>query len=289
MHHYLKAALWMSGAIVSFMAMAVAGRIASAELDTFEIMTYRSLIGLVVMTLVLTVSRRWQDISRQDQGLHAVRNAAHFMGQNLWFFALTLMPLAQLFAFEFTTPIWVILLSPLLLGTQLRKAGLFAALIAFVGILIVARPGAAPVGPGLFAALGCAVGFALAFVFTKILLKRHSVFAILFYLTLYQSVFSLIFAGYDGQIALPSPALYGSILVISITGLAAHYCIATALTLAPASVVAPVDFVRLPAIAVVGALLYNEPFDVIVIFGAALIFAGNYLNIISEIRNSGPE
>lgn len=285
MNAYVKAAMWMSGAIVSFMAMAVAGRAVSAELDTFEIMTYRSFVGMVIMALAITYVRRWRDVSFQDFGLHSARNVAHFAGQNLWFYALNIMPLAQLFAFEFTTPIWVILLSPLMLGTKLRLPGLAAALIAFVGILIVARPGSEPMGPGVWAALGCAIGFALPYFFTQKLLRRQSIYAILFHMTWMQALFGLIFAGYDGEVALPSTDILLPVLVISATGLSAHLCISMALTLAPASVCAPIDFVRLPAIAVVGALFYDEPMDLMVLLGAIFIFGGNYLNILSEMKN----
>lgn len=285
MNDYVKAAIWMSGAIVSFMAMAVAGRAASTELDTFEIMTYRSLLGAGILALAISIKGRWADISRQDFHLHTARNVSHFVGQNLWFYALTVMPLAQLFAFEFTTPIWVILLSPLMLGTKLRMAGLISALVAFIGILIVARPGAAPLGPGVWAALGCAIGFALPYFYTQKLLKRQSIYAILFHMTWMQTIFGLIFAGFDGAIALPSTNTLLPLIVISVTGLTAHLSISMALTLAPASVCAPIDFVRLPAIAVVGALFYEEPMDVMVLIGAIFIFGGNYLNILSEMKN----
>ncbi len=93
-----KAALWMVGAIVSFSSMAIAGREAGLTLDTFEIMTYRSLVGLVIVVAILTLSQSWHKVRRDRLGLHLIRNAAHFTGQNLWFFAVTLIPLAQVFA-----------------------------------------------------------------------------------------------------------------------------------------------------------------------------------------------
>lgn len=285
MSDHLRAALWMSGAIISFSLMAVAGRAASAELDTFEIMMFRSIIGLFVVVSITTVRRQWAQVSTQDLGTHALRNLAHFGGQNLWFYALTLMPLAQLFALEFTTPIWVLLLSPLILGVKIRAMGLVAATIAFIGILIVAQPGAAPLGPGFLPAALCAICFALSLIFTKKLTQRHSTTSILFYLTSMQLVFGAIFAGYDGDIALPSMAAMPSLIIIGLAGLTAHFCITNALKVAPASVVAPYDFVRLPVIAIVGALFYSEPLQVSVLLGAVFIFGGNYLNILHENKS----
>ncbi len=279
MTNTLRACLWMIGAILSFTSMAIAGRQVSFALDTFEIMTYRSLLGILIVCIVAGFSGTWRQINRQQMGLHALRNAAHFTGQNLWFFALTVIPLAQVFALEFTTPIWVLLLSPLLLGERLTHVGVIAALIGFVGVLVVTRPGSAPLSPGLIAAALCGVCFAFSAIFTRKLTRTQTITCILFYLTTMQAIFGLVCAGFDGDIALPNAVTLPWLILIGCAGLFAHFCLTTALSLAPASVVMPIDFVRLPAIAVVGALVYGEIIDPFILLGAALIFGGNYLNI----------
>jgi len=106
----LRAGLWMLGAVGSFSLMAVAGRAVSFELDTFEIMLYRSLTGIVIVLSIAGSLGTLGQVTRRHLGLHLVRNAAHFTGQNLWFFAVATIPFAQVFALEFTTPIWAILL-----------------------------------------------------------------------------------------------------------------------------------------------------------------------------------
>ena len=106
-----RAALWMTGAIVSFSSMAIAGREAGLTLDTFEIMTSRSLIGLIIMMILLSALGRWHEVRFDNLGWHGLRNLWHFTGQNLWFYAVTVIPLAQVFTLEFTSPIWVVLLS----------------------------------------------------------------------------------------------------------------------------------------------------------------------------------
>ncbi|WP_270730593.1 DMT family transporter [Shimia sp. Alg240-R146] len=284
MNDTFKAALWMTGAIASFTSMAIAGRAVSLELDTFEIMMYRSLVGIVIVVIVAGLSGTLPHIHRRNLGLHFIRNISHFAGQNLWFYAITVIPLAQVFALEFTSPIWAILLSPLILGERLRRIGLVAAAIGFFGILIVARPTPDSVSFGQLAALMAAIGFALSALFTRKLTRTESITCILFYLTVMQAAFGVIFAGFDGDIALPSAAMLPWIVLIACAGLVAHFCLTTALGLAPAAVVMPIDFVRLPLIALVGALLYNEAIDIFVVIGAALIFGGNYLNIISDSR-----
>ncbi len=275
----LRACLWMIGAIFSFTSMAIAGRQVSFALDTFEIMTYRSLLGIAIVCSITFATGTWRQINTQQIGLHAVRNLAHFTGQNLWFFALTVIPLAQVFALEFTTPIWVLLLSPLVLGERLTRVGLIAALIGFIGVLIVTRPGSAPISAGLIAGALCAIGFAFSAIFTRRLTRTQTITCILFYLTVMQAVFGLICAGYDGDIALPTAATLPWLVVIGCAGLFGHFCLTTALSLAPASIVMPIDFARLPTVAILGALIYGEQLDPFIFLGAALIFGGNYLNI----------
>jgi drug/metabolite transporter (DMT)-like permease len=280
----MRAALWMIGAITSFTLMAVSGRQLGGEYDTFEIMMYRSAFGVVIVVLVAWRVGTLGQINRDALGLQILRNLVHFTGQNLWFFAITLIPLAQLFAFEFTTPLWVIVLSPLLLGERLTGVKALAALMGFLGILIVARPTVEGVNIGMLAAAGCAVFFALTFITTKKLTRHQTITGIMFYLTVIQLVLGLICSGYDADIRLPNAAAAPYLLIIAVCGLVAHFCIARALALAPATIVAPIDFVRLPVIAVIGMLLYNEALDVWVFVGAAVIFAGNYLNIWAENR-----
>lgn len=280
----LKAALWMSGAIASFSTMAVAGREAAAQLDTFEIMMYRSLIGVVIVGVVAGLTGTWRQINRDSLGTHVVRNFAHFTGQNLWFYAVTVIPLAQVFALEFTSPLWVIVLSPLILGERLTAVRGVAAIMGFIGILVVARPDMAGINAGVITAASSAIFFALTIMFTKRLTRTQSITCILFYLTTMQLVMGVVAAGYDGDIALPDAASLPYVVMIGLAGLVAHFCMTNALAIAPATVVVPIDFVRLPAIAIIGMLLYAEPLDMWVFLGAAIIFIGNYLNIWVETR-----
>lgn len=280
------AALWMIGAIVSFSAMAVAGRALSSDLDTFEMMTYRSLIGVVIVILMATLRGKLGEVTTRDLPRHAVRNIAHFAGQNLWLASLTLIPLAQVFALEFTSPLWVILLAPFLLGERFTLKKFGVVLCGFIGILIVAQPGTTPLSLGTITAASAAVCFALTAIFTKQLTRQHSVTCILFYLTTMQLLFGLVCAGFDGDIDLPTTDGLPWIIVIGLGGLTAHFCITTAMTLAPATVVLPIDFARLPVIAIIGMVLYDEPLTWPVFIGAALIFGANYVNVATESRRT---
>lgn len=274
-----RAALWMSGAIASFSAMAVAGRAVSHDHDTFELMFYRSLIGLALVLAVSSLAGTRRSIRPGPLGLHLVRNLFHFAGQNLWFFALTLVPLAQVFALEFTAPLWVLILAPVVLGERITRPQAWAALIGFIGVLAVTRPFSAPLTPGVLAAAGAAIGFAASAIFTRKLTRTESVTSILFWLTAMQAVFGFLAATLDGQIALPSAAAAPWLALIGLAGLTAHFCLTSALRLAPASTIMPVDFLRLPLIAFIGWAVYGEALDPWVTIGAALIVAGNWINL----------
>lgn len=279
-----KAVAYMTGAIASFSAMAIAGREVSFELDTFEIMMYRSFIGIAIVLILGSYFGTLGQITRRHLGTHLTRNIAHFTGQNLWFYAVTLIPLTQLFALEFTSPLWVLLLSPMVLGERLTRMRVLAALMGFVGILVITRPWEFGISFGVTTAALSAVAFAWTTLMTKKLTRSETVTCVLFYLTVTQAVFGIICAGYDGDIAVPSMVALPYVVIIALCGLLAHFCITSALSVAPATVVIPVDFARLPVIAVIGMLAYGEALDILVVAGAILIFVGNYSNILHETR-----
>lgn len=283
----LKAALWMTGAVAAFSAMAIAGRQIGGAHDTFEIMAGRSAVGLVLVLAIGALRGQLDQISTRRLPGHVVRNVVHFTGQNLWFWALTMIPLAQLFALEFTMPIWVLLLAPLLLGERLTRPRAIAALLGFVGILIVARPDPSALNPGVLAAAASAVCFALTSILTKRLTVDEPVIGILFWLTLLQLLFGLAAAGMDGQITWPTAATAPWLALIGASGVLAHLSLTSALRLAPASFVVPIDFTRLPLIAVLAALLYDEPLDPWVLLGGAVVFAGIWVNLRAELRPKG--
>jgi drug/metabolite transporter (DMT)-like permease len=281
----LAAALWMIGSIIGFSLVAIAGRALSAELDTFEIMLWRSIVGVVTVGSVALAVGKTAELAPNLLGTHFLRNILHFAGQNLWLYALTLIPLSQLFALEFSYPILVALTAPLFLAERLTRTRLMSVFIGFAGILMVAQPfGAAGLSPGLLAALLCAIGFAGAAIVTKRLTRVTTITAILFWLTVMQTGFGLMTAGFDGEIAIPSLALVPWVLGIGLGGLGAHFSLTKALSLAPASIVTPIDFLRLPLITLIGIFFYAEPLNVWVLVGGAVIFSANLINIKSEVR-----
>ena len=271
----------MSGTLVSFMGMAIGGRQLAGQLTTFQRLFFRSLIGLFIISLLLWRSN-WQQIITEKFKTHVLRNIAHFGGQFGWFYGIAFIPLAEVFALEFTVPVWTALLATLLLGERINRARGTAVVFGVLGVIIILRPGLAVVNPASLAVLGGAFGYALSHTLTRRLAQVDTPLAILFYMTLIQLPLGLVTSIPDWN--MPSTEMWPWIIVVGVTALSGHYCMARALAIADAIVVVPLDFLRLPLIAGVGALIYQEPIDWLVLVGGAVMFAGNLINIRAENR-----
>ena len=278
----MKATVWMIGAMLSFSLMAVSGRELGTSLNTFEIMLYRSIIGFLIVLAIGYFAKTLVEIKGGRLGLHLFRNLAHFSGQNLWFLAVASIPFSQLFALEFSTPVWVALLAPFFLGEVLTRQRVLAIMLGFTGVLIVARPDINQLDFAVVAAVACAVCFAGSMMATKKLTSDQSITCILFWLTLMQLAMGLVATVFIGTITFPEGINIIWIVVVGIGGLTAHFCITNALTLAPAIVVIPLDFMRLPLISVIGFLIYDEAFELPILVGAGVIFIAILLNLKAE-------
>ncbi len=280
-----RAVAWACMAVLSFSTMAVAGREIASDLDTFSVMFYRSLFGLAVILCILPFSRQgFSAVKTRRLPLHLTRNVFHFAGQNLWFYAVALVPLSQVFALELTTPIWVALLAPFLLGEHFTARRLGAILLGFGGILVIIRPGYTAIGSGELAAMACVAGFVGTVIATKTLTRTESTLTIIFWMTLSQTVMALVMLW--GQPVIPQGSAILWVLLIGLCGLTAHFSLTQAYRYADASIVAPMDFLRLPLITVVGVILYSEQPDAGLLIGAVMVFAANYLTIRTARRKS---
>ena len=275
----VRGALWMCGALLSFSLMAIAARELLRSMGSFEILFLRSLVSFVLVLAILP--RFGLGVLRTRLfGLHVLRNVLHFGGQYAWVYAIAMLPLATVFAIEFTMPVWTALLAMLILGERLNRGRAVMLALGVVGVLIILKPGFAVVQPAALAMLAGAFAYASVNISTKRLVKNDSAFAILFYMSAIQLPLGL-FPALSQWVA-PRGADLPWILAIGAAGLVAHYCITRALHIADAMLVVPIDFLRLPLIAVVGMLMYGEPLEAQILLGAAVIFAGTYYSIRRE-------
>lgn len=270
----------MGGTLLSFLLMAIGGRELSASLDTGEILFYRSVIALSILTVVFA-GLGFGRLRTRRPGVHLLRGIAHYGGQYGWFFGLAYLPLAEVSALEFTVPVWAALLAALLLGERITGPRLAAIVFGLVGMLIILRPGAAVIHPAAFAVMAGAAGYAVSHVLTRLLALSDPPLTLVFYMTLVQLPVAWLSA-LPGGLAWLALSDLPWLSVVAVTALSAHYCMARALALAKATVVIPIDFLRLPLMGLAGFLFYAEPVSVAVLIGAAIMFAGNYINVRAE-------
>lgn len=267
----------MALSIASFLTMSVAGRATTAELNVFQVLELRSVIGLFILLPLVMISGGFAAMRTKRPLAHIARNVVHFVGQAAWLYALTLIPLAVLISIEFTTPIWTAILAVGFLGERLSRPGLAAIVLGLIGVVIIVRPGIGSVDPGHIVVLGAAVCFSISVVLVKSLTRTDSVVSIIFWMLVIQSVLGLIPALYEWRN--PPLELWPWILLIAFTGMSSHFCMARALAYADATVISPMDFLRVPLSALIGWLLYQEQIDAFTAGGALLILLGNLLNL----------
>jgi drug/metabolite transporter (DMT)-like permease len=277
----LAAVKWMTVALFAFTLIAIAGRGAARGLSTMDIIFYRSWLGASILAIVqYGQGKSVIDLRTGQLPLITLRSAMHFVAQYAWLAALTLIPLAELFAIEFTAPLWTALLAPIFLRERLTGTRLVAALLGFCGILVVISPGSMTISAGTLYAFTAAVGFAFHYLITKWLTRTDSAFLLLFYTHLIQALIATALVATTLKVPDPVTALW--VVALTVIGLVAHYSLTKAFSLADAIIVAPMDFLRLPLIAVVGVLIYAEPLHPLLIAGAGIIVFANFINIWGE-------
>jgi drug/metabolite transporter (DMT)-like permease len=280
----LAVVLWMIGALLSFSGTAVSIRTLADRLNIFEILSIRSGSGLIILLAAALARPALRQYMRPSHmALHAVRNTTHFAAQYGWALSLTLLPLATVFALEFTMPLWVALIAVWMLGERMTLSRAASIVFGFLGVLVILRPGLEAFRPAALVVLAAAFGFGIAVAATKKLTGYTSTFAILFWMNTMQ--FPMALAGSDPLFFLRLDAWQiPAVLAVAICGLSSHYCLTNAFRAGDAILVVPLDFLRIPLIAVVGWLIYGEALDGFVFAGAGLIVAGVLGNLWSETR-----
>ena len=272
-----RAALWMSGWLALMLIVTVAGREATEAVNVFQLMLVRGVLGFAMLYPMIRMNGGFAILKTSRVHVHIVRNVIHFGAQFGWFYALTLIPIGQVVAIEFTMPIWTAILAASFLGERMTSWKIIAIVLGVVGVVVIVRPAAGEINPGQLIALAAAVGFGISIVFVKSLTRTEQALAIIFWLLVVQSVASFLPALYVWT--WPPLQTWGWLAVIAFCGTFSHYCMARALLHADATVVIPMDFLRVPLTAIMGWLIYAERLDVFTVLGAALILAGNFLNL----------
>jgi drug/metabolite transporter (DMT)-like permease len=283
-HQLGRVILWMTGTLVSFCVMAVSVRGLAGTFSIFELLSIRGMIGIVLLAVIVLLQPQ---LSRQLRprrlGMHFTRNSIHFVSQYAWALSLTLLPLGTVVALEFTQPAWTTLLAALLLGERLTASRIGAIVLGIIGVLVIVRPGTATFQPAMLLILAAAFGYAVANIATKTLTTTETPFAVVFWMAAMQLPMGL--AGSDPAFLLKFDTSHIlPALGVGVSGLSAHYCLTHAFRVADASVVIPLDFLRIPLISLIGWLVYDENIETAVFLGGGIIVAGVLWNLRAESR-----
>jgi drug/metabolite transporter (DMT)-like permease len=283
----VRVVLWMVGALLSFSVMAVSIReLSRAGLSIFEILAIRSGVALFVLLALLAVRKdlRVHALPRR-MGLNLFRNTVHYASQYSWALSLTMLPLATVFALEFTMPAWTAVLAVWFLHERMTPSRLGVVILGLIGVLVILRPGIASFNPAAILVLLAAFGYAITMITTKQLTKTETTFGIVFWMAVIQLPLSLI--GSDPTVFLRfEPRHILPAIGVGMAGLTSHYCLSNAFRSGDATLVVPLDFMRIPLIAVVGWAFYGERLDVFVLLGAMIIVSGVLWNLRSEVARA---
>jgi drug/metabolite transporter (DMT)-like permease len=274
---YFMAAAWMAGWLAAMVTMAVAGRETVGQLDAFQVMEIRAIIGFFLLLPLVVSSGGIAQMKTRHPWRHVWRNSVHYTAQYAWLVAVTLIPLAQVISIEFTMPIWTALLAVVFIGEKMNRWKIAAIVLGLVGVWIIVRPNTGNIETGQLLSLYAAIGFSISVILVKALTRTDSVVCIIFWMLIIQAIIGLIPAIYVWR---PIPNdLWGWLVLVAFCGTFSHYCMAQAMTWTDATVVVPMDFLRVPLTAFVGWMVYSEAIDIYTVTGACLILLGNLLNL----------
>ena len=273
----IRAVAWMIGTLLSFSLMAVCARELSGEIATHQTLLFRSVIGLVCISIVLLASREPVKIQTNRLGIHTLRNIFHFAGQYGWFLGIGFLPLAEVFALEFTVPIWTLIVASITLGEKITARKVASITLGILGVVVILQPGIAIISAASFIVLASAICYAISHTATKSLSSSESAVSILFYMCLIQLPIGLFLS--ISSWVWPTGLQWVWLLIVGLTALSAHYCMANAMRYAEASTVVTLDFLRLPLIALIGVLLYSEQLEFALLIGGLLMLAGNIVSL----------
>ena len=282
----LNAMAWMSGALFSFCFMAIGARELSHGINTLEVLLGRSIVCLVGSVALIMGSRQWGLFKTQNLHFHLARNGFQYLGQYGWFLGVSLLQLTQVFAIEFTSPLWTTLLAAIFLAETLTIKRVFAVILGFAGVYIIVNPGQGMINANALYVLGAAVCFSCGNIFTKKLVKTDNPLTILFFMSLVQLPIGVALS--FSSLTMPQGIQWIWLLVVGVSSLTSHFCMARAMQKTDLSVVVTLDFLRLPLITVVGVLIYAESFHPIMILGSLMVLSANLINVVRPEKSTAP-
>ena len=271
----MRGVVLMCVSTVAFSVMHALVRYVSEALPPFQIAFFRNLFGLVFL-LPLLIQSKFVMFKSQQIGLHALRGVINIAAMLMFFTALSLSPLAKVTALSFTAPIFMAVLSVIVLGERFRVYRWLAIVAGFAGMLIIIRPGYVAVDTGALLVVGSAALWAVAMLLIKIISRKDSSVTIVAWMGVFLCLFSLGPALWVWQT--PTLVDLNWLLLIGLTGSIAQVSLSQSLKITDPTAIMPLDFLKLIWTALIGIWFFAEIPDIYTWLGASIIFlAGLYI------------
>ena len=268
MNQSLVGIFWMVITTILFVAVTASVRFLDGEVPAPQAAFMRYLIGTLLLIPAL-ISLIKVKPNRSLMKKFLIRGVVHSIGVTLWFYAMSVMPVAEVTAIGFLTYIFVSIGACLFLNEKLHKHRLTAIVISFIGALIILRPGFKEIGNGQIGMLIATIVFTLSYLIAKIVSKERSSAEIVAMLSLFTTIFLIPTAIYSWE-----PLSIKALVVLTFTAVIAtlgHITMTKAIKSAPMVVTQPILFLQLVWASMVGLFIFDENFDPFVILGGTVI------------------
>ena len=260
--------LWMVITTILFVGVTATVRYLEGEVPAPQAAFLRYAIGTVMLAPSLITLTKFKP-NRSLFNKFVLRGFVHSIGVTLWFYAMSVMPVAEVTAIGFLTYIFVSIGASIFLKEKLHKHRLSAILISFIGALIILRPGFKVIESGQLGMLIATMVFTASYLIAKVVSKERTSSEIVAMLSIFTTIFLIPSAIYSWE-----PLSLEALLILSFTALIAtigHITMTKAIKAAPMVVTQPVLFLQLVWASMVGLFIFDEEFDLFVIIGGTVI------------------
>ena len=269
---------WMIVSSIAFASMWVMIRFASHDVHAFVIVFFRNLFGTLVLVPMMLRNKGLMRISRLKANLR--RATSGFIATSGTFYAVSHAPLATVLSINYTTPLFATVGAVLFMGEKIHARRVAALIIGFAGMLIVLRPGALPMTPGVLAAMLSAVSTAFSIIAIRQLVASDDSRSVAAWTFILMTPPSLVLA--VAYWTPPPPALWPLLFVIGCVAAVGQLAMNRAFALAEASAVLPYDFVRFGLVTIFGITIFQERLDAMTVLGGVVIFGATVYLAVRE-------
>jgi drug/metabolite transporter (DMT)-like permease len=270
---FARGVFWMVLTAIAFSVLAVAVRGLSSKFPAVEIVLVRALVGLF-MIIPLVSKSGLRSLRTRQIPMHLLRTAFSFVAMLGFFYALGYVSVADVTAFSFLIPLFTTIAVALVLGEAVDAPRWLATIVGFLGALVIIRPGFQEITFPAMVAISSALFYAGAWTTVKFLTRTDSASIIVFYMNVFMMPLALAVSLFFW--VMPAWDDVPLLLIMALSGWAAHFCQARSFAAADASAVVPFDFLRLPFGALLAWIAFGQPTDIWTWVGAAIIFISGW-------------